>query len=124
VRAAGARGGVIVSTTSHVRNCVKFAFVASLVGCSPATPSSGGATPASPTTAATDSKSSTADAGAERCINGGGVVEVDECCPTAGEFPDTCAVGTCTCSPSTLVKVRLCRCPDGQCFDGTKCRAQ
>ncbi len=59
--------------------------------------------------------------GAERCRRSGGTVEAAACCGLVGEFPNTCLVGACGCSPEASRPVSTCRCPAGQCFDGSSC---
>lgn len=99
-----------------------------VVGCGPATPAAANTTPApaasvdSPATAgAEDSGVAASPSGAEEgCVSSGGKVEEGRCCPV-GDFPDTCSTGTCSCSPPTKVVVKLCRCPEGSCYDGKRC---
>jgi hypothetical protein len=55
------------------------------------------------------------------CESSKGIVRQGPCCPGASDFPNTCLVGTCTCSPRTLKTVWVCDCPEDQCFDGKRC---
>lgn len=54
------------------------------------------------------------------CVQSGGTVITSSCCAATGDFPDTCAVGACSCSPTNSHDVKACDCPSG-CFDGIKC---
>ena len=47
---------------------------------------------------------------ANLCINSGGVVANRDCCTSTGDFPGTCAVGVCTCAPSSSHQVTACGC--------------
>ena len=38
------------------------------------------------------------------------------CCTGASNFPDSCGVGACSCSPTNLAVVDTCVCPSGACF--------
>ncbi len=65
------------------------------------------------------------DAGAAaRCIASGGTVGTGLCCMATSDFPNTCAVGACGCSPTSSHTVMTCTCPTGRCFDGTACIAR
>mmetsp|Transcript_3657 Transcript_3657/g.8289 ORF Transcript_3657/g.8289 Transcript_3657/m.8289 type:complete len:268 (+) Transcript_3657:352-1155(+) len=55
------------------------------------------------------------------CVDSGGEVENAMCCQGVGDFPNTCVVGACGCSPFESEMVLVCLCPDGQCFDGFEC---
>jgi len=55
------------------------------------------------------------------CIDSGGSIETASCCESAGDFPNTCLIGPCGCAPEYSHDVRVCACPEGQCFDGNKC---
>jgi len=55
------------------------------------------------------------------CINAGGEVKTALCCKSAGDFPDTCLVGACGCSPENSHEVKVCDCGPELCFDGEKC---
>jgi heat shock protein HslJ len=58
---------------------------------------------------------------AERCARGGGTGGTASCCSLVGDFPNTCLTGACGCATEHSHPVRVCRCPDGRCFDGTAC---
>jgi len=66
------------------------------------------------------------DAGgpAELCAQTGGTVGTQLCCGSVTDFPDTCGVGNCGCSPSSSHEVQVCTCAAGKCFSADKgCRA-
>lgn len=58
---------------------------------------------------------------ARSCTDSGGAPEVGLCCRSVGNFPDTCTVGACSCPPEGSHEVAVCRCGEGQCFDGSRC---
>jgi hypothetical protein len=41
---------------------------------------------------------------------------------STGDFPNMCTTGPCGCAPSSSHDVKICQCPGGKCFDGTKCQ--
>ena len=51
------------------------------------------------------------------CIASGGTVSTAVCCSTAPEFPDTCGIGSCGCSPQFSREVSICECSPGACFN-------
>jgi len=51
------------------------------------------------------------------CIDSGGIVSTALCCSTAPDFPDTCAIGSCGCSPELSRAVSICDCGFLACFD-------
>jgi hypothetical protein len=53
---------------------------------------------------------------AQACTTTGGHVENNLCCTGASNFPDSCGVGACSCSPTNLKVVDTCVCPSGACF--------
>lgn len=55
------------------------------------------------------------------CEASGGRVATGLCCASSGDFPNTCAIGACGCSPDNSHEVAICECPDGECFDGSRC---
>jgi hypothetical protein len=55
------------------------------------------------------------------CISSGGTVITGSCCKTVGDFPNTCSIGACGCSPANSHEVKICDCGPNSCFDGTKC---
>jgi hypothetical protein len=58
------------------------------------------------------------------CLDSGGTVSSASCCLATGDFPDTCAVGACGCSPEGSHLVSVCDCGSGKCFDGSACVSQ
>jgi len=70
--------------------------------------------------------SSTSDAGgtlAELCSTTGGTISSHSCCLSASDFPNSCSVGACGCSPTDSKTVSTCDCKTGTCFDpGHGCR--
>ena len=56
------------------------------------------------------------------CTDSGGTVATSSCCQSAGDFPGTCLIGSCGCSPDSSHEVKTCDCGEGKCFDGTKCK--
>lgn len=77
-------------------------------------------TGACPPDAGTDAPSSLAIL----CASTGGKVGESNCCLSTGDFPNSCAVGACGCSPANSHPVSTCSCPDGTCFDPTRgCKA-
>ncbi|MFT6399049.1 MAG: hypothetical protein ACJAYU_003812 [Bradymonadia bacterium] len=52
------------------------------------------------------------------CTNSGGTGVTVECCASTAEFPDTCSIGACGCSPEDSEPVGTCGCGGDQCFDG------
>ena len=99
-------------------------FVGVLSACAPGPTEAGPRAPApEPTVASTSAPELGAPEDKEKsCVASGGSVVTDRCCAGAGDFPDTCGTGACSCSPSGKVDTRMCRCPTDQCFDGTKCK--
>jgi hypothetical protein len=55
------------------------------------------------------------------CRQSGGTVETGLCCASVGDFPNTCSIGSCGCSPSSSHEVKICDCGPNSCFDGNKC---
>jgi len=53
----------------------------------------------------------------EGCIASGGVVTTQFCCASAPDFPDTCGLGACSCSPVASRALAFCHCDTGFCFD-------
>ena len=53
----------------------------------------------------------------ELCIQTGGTIGVASCCNSVGDFPNTCMLGACGCSPETSHKVQVCQCSADECFD-------
>ena len=57
----------------------------------------------------------------QACINSGGAVTTSLCCKSSGDFPNTCLVGVCGCSPTDSYEIKVCDYGNDKCFDGTKC---
>ena len=58
------------------------------------------------------------------CTQTGGAVGTQLCCGSVTDFPDTCGVGNCGCSPSASREVQVCTCLSPKCFSPDKgCRA-
>jgi hypothetical protein len=55
------------------------------------------------------------------CLATGGTETKNECCLSTGDFPDTCAIGACSCPPSASHTVVACDCGAGRCFNGFAC---
>jgi hypothetical protein len=88
------------------------------------TSGSGGTSGAGGTTASGGSAGNAGGLGAE-CTATGGTVDSGLCCASASDFPDDCAIGACSCSPSNSHTVQRCTCPTGQCFKpGNGCVAR
>ena len=58
------------------------------------------------------------------CTGSGGQVGTATCCAGASDFPNTCAVGACSCAPSASHDVKVCACARTECFNGTRCVAR
>jgi hypothetical protein len=61
--------------------------------------------------------------GRRGCLDSGGEVGRAMCCIGVGDFPDTCAIGACSCAPMDSEEVEVCDCGPDMCFDGTRCVA-
>lgn len=57
----------------------------------------------------------------QACINSGGTVSTALCCKSTGDFPNTCLIGACGCSPENSHEVKICNCAKSKCFDGNQC---
>jgi hypothetical protein len=57
----------------------------------------------------------------ESCLQSGGRVAVNMCCKSTPDFPNTCLIGPCGCSPENSKETKVCDCGEGRCFDGTSC---
>ncbi len=53
---------------------------------------------------------------AELCVSTGGTVATAQCCKNTTDFPSTCTVGPCGCSPQNSHTVQTCNCPTNKCF--------
>ena len=51
------------------------------------------------------------------CAQSGGTVKMRPCCMLADDFPDTCLIGACGCSPDNSHQVKVCDCGEGKCWD-------
>ena len=51
------------------------------------------------------------------CIASDGTVSTALCCFAAPDFPDTCGIGSCGCSPEFSREVSICECSSGACFN-------
>ena len=59
----------------------------------------------------------------QACAGSGGNVTAASCCLSASDFPNTCLIGACGCSPGNSHDVKTCDCGEGKCFNGTACVA-
>lgn len=57
----------------------------------------------------------------QACTNSGGTVTTATCCTSANNFPNTCLIGACGCSPENSKEVNTCDCGEGNCFNGNSC---
>ena len=65
---------------------------------------------------------SPSDGGAEaRCVAAGGTVTMQLCCQATNDFPNLCTVGPCGCAPMNSHMVKVCRCLESKCWNGTTC---
>ncbi|MBN2095528.1 MAG: hypothetical protein JW727_05750 [Candidatus Aenigmarchaeota archaeon] len=55
------------------------------------------------------------------CLSSGGTVATQMCCKSASDFPNTCLIGACGCSPENSKEVKVCDCGEGKCFNGSQC---
>jgi hypothetical protein len=55
------------------------------------------------------------------CEHSGGTVVTQLCCASAGNFPSTCSLGVCGCSPAGSHEITTCDCGPNMCFNGFKC---
>ena len=60
----------------------------------------------------------------QACIDSGGQLSTSTCCLATDDYPDTCLVGACGCSPEDSHEVKVCDCEEGKCFDGNECVSQ
>lgn len=63
----------------------------------------------------------TSNGAASVCEETGGTVTTANCCKSSGDFPNTCLIGACGCSPTNSHEVKVCDCGEGRCFDGNSC---
>jgi len=55
------------------------------------------------------------------CLDSEGTVTTFLCCKSSDDFPNSCLIGACGCSPTDSHQVKTCYCGVDKCFDGTKC---
>ena len=55
------------------------------------------------------------------CVQSGGSVVTKMCCKSISDFPNTCVIGACGCSPDNSKEITVCDCGEGKCFDGISC---
>jgi hypothetical protein len=55
------------------------------------------------------------------CERSGGLVVTRLCCASANDFPNTCLIGACGCSPDNSREVSVCECGKGRCWNGKVC---
>jgi hypothetical protein len=77
---------------------------------------------ATPTATATRAATATPtpNPAAQACRDAGGTVTTGTCCAGASDFPNTCGLGVCGCSPAASRPLPLCECPGG-CWNGSAC---
>jgi uncharacterized protein YceK len=63
----------------------------------------------------------TASGKEQACTSSGGTVKTSLCCESVSDFPNTCLIGACGCSPENSHGVKVCECPGSKCFDGNTC---
>lgn len=56
-----------------------------------------------------------------QCENSGGTVVQSICCKSVGNFPNTCLIGACSCSSDNSHTIKVCQCPQGECWNGNAC---
>jgi hypothetical protein len=59
----------------------------------------------------------------DTCTLSGGIVSTASCCKSATDFPNNCVIGACGCSLNDSHEINVCNCPEGKCYDGSKCVA-
>lgn len=57
----------------------------------------------------------------QTCVLSGGSVETSSCCNLTGDFPNSCLIGACGCSPTNSHQVKVCDCGKDKCFNGHVC---
>jgi len=57
----------------------------------------------------------------QACLMSGGRIAASLCCKSANDFPNSCLIGSCGCSPDDSKATMICECGEGKCFDGTEC---
>ena len=69
----------------------------------------------------TQTTTSSATSKQNACANSGGIIDYSNCCKSASDFPNNCAIGACGCSLENSHQVKVCQCPAGKCWDGNSC---
>jgi len=84
--------------------------------------------PPSPPEPQLNSAPSDVDAGGAKAVNleqacnaADGSVTSAMCCNSAADFPNSCLIGACGCSPANSHSIKICNCGEGRCFDGKTC---
>jgi hypothetical protein len=54
------------------------------------------------------------------CEDSGGKIITQSCCKPVADFPNTCLIGACGCSPDNSKEVKVCDCGEGKCWDNAK----
>jgi len=57
----------------------------------------------------------------QACISSEGTVGTALCCNSAKDFPNSCLIGACGCSPANSHQINICNCGEGKCFNGSAC---
>jgi hypothetical protein len=57
----------------------------------------------------------------ELCSASGGTVTTSLCCKSVSNFPNTCLIGACGCSPDNSYDVQICDCGNSKCWNGNEC---
>ncbi len=60
----------------------------------------------------------------QTCVLSGGTIGTASCCSLTGDFPNTCLIGACGCSPTYSHQVKKCDCGEDKCFNGHTCISQ
>jgi len=59
----------------------------------------------------------------QACLISGGTVVPSFCCKATGDFPNSCLIGACGCSPQYSHEVKVCDCGIDKCFGGIGCKS-
>ena len=59
--------------------------------------------------------------GEQTCVYSGGSIKTSLCCNLTSDFPNSCSIGACGCSPAYSHEVKVCDCGPGKCFNGHVC---
>lgn len=57
----------------------------------------------------------------QACIDGGATLSTSLCCLSTEDYPNTCLIGACGCSPDNSHEVNICNCGPGKCWNGVTC---